>query len=100
MSEASKQFECADYSTSVSAERNRIISWESTARELISSGATITSPKISTLQEPHRFVGRAAELILPKPDKLTQTLLKIAYEIAKFIILGLSSLRRFLFVAK
>ena len=100
MTESHKGSEYTATPTSVTTERNRLMSWVSNSQELTEPLTEIPSPKIPIIPKTLWFVSKIANSILEFLAKLPYTLFKFGYEIAKIITRGLSRIRRLLFVAK
>jgi hypothetical protein len=100
MTESSKGVKITDVSNSVKTERNRLVSWESPVQELTKPASVIPSARNVITFKTLEFVSKVTKLILATFAKLTYTLFKLGYEIAKLITRGLSSIRRLLFAAK
>lgn len=100
MIESSKEVEFTTPSTSVTTERNRLMSWDSLVQGLKNTGDVIPSPKNSIALGQFGFVIKIPKLIFTFLAKLPYTFFKLAYEGAKLVTKGLSSIRRVLFVAK
>jgi hypothetical protein len=93
VTESSKEFEGADPSNSVTAERNRLMSWDNTVQKLTSPVAVIPLLKNAIILRQLEFVRGVAKLILEALSKAPFTLFKIGYEIAKLFTRGLSRIR-------
>ena len=100
MTESSKGHKHPNASTSVTTQRNRLMSWDSTGQEFTEPGCVISSSKNSITLRPLGFGSKIPDLICASLSKLPYTLIKICYEFAKLVTRGLSSIRRLLFVAK
>ena len=100
MTEPTKEIKDTTPSTSVMTERNRLMSWDSLVQGLIKPGDVIPSSKNSITLGPFGFVIKVPKLIFAFLAKLPYTFFKLAYEGAKLVTMGLSSIRRVLFVAK
>ena len=100
MTESSREVEFTPPSNSVTTERNRLMSWDSLVQGLIKPGDAIPSSKNSITLGPFGFVIKIPKLIFAFLAKLPYSFFKLAYEGAKLVTMGLSSIRRFLFVAK
>jgi hypothetical protein len=98
--EYSKRLKYAALSGSVSTERNRVISWDSTVQGLNKPAGVTPSTKIAIILRPFGFVNNITKLILASLARLPYTFFRFAYEGAKLVAMGLSSIRRVLFVAK
>jgi hypothetical protein len=86
--------------TSVTTQRNRLMSWDSTVQGITEPGGLISSSKNSITRRALGLASRIPKLICASLAKLPYTLFKFGYEIAKLVTRGLSSIRRSLFVAK
>jgi hypothetical protein len=93
VTESSKEFEAADPSNSVTAERNRLMSWDSTVQKLTIPVAVIPLPKNTIILRQLEFLLGVAKLILADLSKAPYTLFKFGYEIAKLFTRGLSRIR-------
>jgi hypothetical protein len=100
VTESSREVEFTPPSNSVTTERNRLMSWDSLVQGLIKPGDVIPSSKNSITLGPFGFVIKIPKLIFAFLAKLPYTFFKLAYEGAKLVTMGLSSIRRVLFVAK
>ncbi len=100
MTESPKEFKDVASSNSVTTERNRLISWDSTTQGLTKPVDVIPSSKSSITLRLLRFVSKIAKLIRASLAKLPYTLFKMGYEIAKLITRVLSNLRHLLFLPK
>ena len=100
MTESSKRHKVSATFTSVTTERNRVMSWDSTAQGYNKPGGVTPSSKISITSRLFGFVSNIIKLFLAFLAKLPYALFKLGYEIAKFVTRGLSTIRRLLFVAK
>ena len=100
VNESSKGHKVSATFTTVTTERNRVISWDSTAQGLNKPGGVTPSSKSSITCRPFGFVSNIIKLFLASLAKLPYALFKLGYEIAKFVTRGLSTIRRLLFVAK
>jgi hypothetical protein len=100
VTESSKNSKVFTLSNSATAERNRLMSWNSTAQELTKPVTVIPSSKISVILRPIVFVERVTNLILGTLVKVPYALLKLGYEIAKLFTRGLSSIRSLLLGSK
>ena len=100
MTKSSEEHKVSATLTSVTTERNRLISWDNTFQELTKPVAEIPRPKNPDNPKPLGFVSKITKLIFTSLAKLPYTLFKLGYEIAKFVTRGLSSIRRSLFVAE
>jgi hypothetical protein len=96
VNESSKGREVSATFTSVTTERNRLISWDSVAQGLKKPGGVTPSPKNSINIRTRGFVSKITKLFSPSIAKLSYTLFKLGYEIAKLFIRGISSVRRLL----
>ncbi len=100
MTKSSKGNKVSATFTSVTTERNRVISWESAARGFNKPGGVTPSSKSPITSRPIGFVSNIFKLFLASLAKLPYALFKLGYDIAKFVTRGLSTIRRLLFVAK
>ena len=100
MTESHKGSEYTATPTSVTTERNRLMSWVSNSQELTEPLTEMPSPKIPIIPKTLGFVSKIANSTLEFLAKLPYTLFKFGYEIAKLVARGLSRIRRLLFVAK
>ena len=87
-------------STSVTSERNRLMSWDSTIQGQANPGDAVPNSKSSITAKPPGFVSRIIRAIFASLAKLPYALFKLGYEIAKLVTKRLSSLRRLLFMRK
>jgi len=95
--ESSKRVEFFVSSTIATAEKNRLMSWESTLSNATKSGALVPGSKPAITIRPVGFVRKIVNVILGTLVTMHYALVKIGYEIAKFVTRGLSTFRRFLF---
>jgi hypothetical protein len=86
--------------SSVTAERNRLISWDSLVQGLTKPSAEIPSSKNLITLGPFRFLSNVITLFLASLANLPYALFKLGYEIAKLVTRGISRIRSLLFVAK
>ena len=100
MNESSKGHKHPNASTSVTTQRNRLMSWDRTVQGSNEPGGVISSPKNSILLGPFLFITNIIKLFLESLANLPYALLKLGYEIAKLVTRGISRIRRLLFVAK
>jgi hypothetical protein len=100
VTESAKVHKVSATFTSVTTERNRVISWDSTVQELTKSGAVTPSFKSSNSFRPIGFLSKIAESFFAYLAKLPYALFKIGYGIAKLVTMGLSNIRRLLFLTK
>ncbi len=100
MTESSKGHKHPNASTSVTTQRNRLISWDNSVQGVTEPGGLISSSKNSITLRAFGLANRIPKLICASLAKLPYTLFKYGYEIAKLVTRGLSSIRRSLFVAK
>ena len=100
MTESSKGNKHLVASTSVTTERNRLMSWEKPVQELTKPAVVIQIPRNAINLKSLDFVSKVTKLIHANLVKLPYTLLRLGYEIAKLVTRGLSSIRRLLFVAE
>ncbi len=100
MTETSKGLEFTRVYKTLRTERNRLVSWDSAKQEFDISIPANQSPRNAITPKTHEFIGKIFKLIFASLFKLTYTLFKLGYEIAKIVTRGLSSIRRLLFVAR
>jgi len=100
VTESSKEHKVSVILTTVTTERNRLLTWDGTVQELTKPGAVFPSPKSSITFRPFGFVNNITKLYLASLAKLPYTLFKIGYEIAKLVTRVLSNIRRLLFMTK
>jgi hypothetical protein len=100
VTEYSRQVDFTPPSNSVTTERNRLMSWDSLVQGLSKPGDVIPSSKNSITLGPFGFVTKIPKLNFAFLAKLPYAFFKLAYEGAKLVAMGLSSIRRVLFVAK
>ena len=100
MTQSSKEVKFTALSKAVMTSRNKLMSWESVSQGSTRSGHEVAGSKTRVILKPLGFVSRISKFMLVTLLKLPNTAFKFAYEIAKFFARGLSSTRRFLFVAK
>ena len=100
MTESSKVNKVFAPLTSVTTERNRLISWDSTVQELTKPDDVIPGLKTTSILWPFGFATKIISVFLTSLAKLPYTLFKLGYEIAKLVTKRLSSLRRLLFMRK
>lgn len=93
MTESSKGDKHTSPSTSVTTERNRLMSWESTVQGLAKPGAAATRSKSSINPWTLGFVSKITKLFFASLAKLPYTLFKFSYEIAKLFTRGLSRIK-------
>ena len=86
--------------TSVTTERNRLMSWGSTVRGLAKPGGVIPNSKISITLWPFGFTSKKIRAIFAHLAKLPYSLFKLGFEIAKLVTRVLSNIRRLLFTTK
>jgi hypothetical protein len=86
--------------TSVTAERNKLISWDSLVQGLTKPSAEMPNSKNSITLRPFRFLSNVIKLFLASLANLPYALFKLGYEIAKLVTRGISRMRSLLFVAK
>jgi hypothetical protein len=98
--ESSKEFQGADSSNSVTNERNRIISWAGAVQQPTIPFAVTPRPKNAIILRPLGFISKITKLFFASLAKLPYVLFKLGYEIAKLVARALSSIRRYLFMAK
>ena len=100
MTESSKEQKVAETLTSVTTERNRLMSWSNPVQGLTKPGGVAPSSKITIILSLLAFVSNTTKSILAALVTLPYLLFKLGYEIAKLITRGLSRIRSLLFVAK
>jgi hypothetical protein len=100
VTESSKVHKVSAPLTSVTTERNRLISWDSTAQELTKPDDVIPNLKNVSILWPFGFASKIIRVFLASLATLPYTLFKLGYEIAKLVTKRLSSLRRLLFMRK
>ena len=100
MTESYKEQKVAATLTSVTTEKNRLISWSNPVQELTKLGGVAPSSKSIIILSLLAFVSNTSKSILAALVTLPWSLFKLGYEIAKVITRGLSRIRRLLFVAK
>ena len=100
MTESSKEHEVSAPLTSVTTERNRLLSWDSTVKELIKPGTVISGSKTTIILWPFGFASKIIMVFSASLAKLPYALFKLGYEISKLVTRGLSSLRCLLFMRK
>ena len=100
VTESSKGHKVSATFTSVTNERNRVISWDSTVQGLNKpDGVTPSSKNLITVRTPV-LVRKVTKLFSESLAKLPHALFKLSYEIAKIFTRGLSAIRRLLFMPK
>ena len=97
MTESSKGPKVSATFSSVTTERNSLISWDSTVQGLNKPDGVTPSSNSSITLRPFGFVSKIPKLIVTSLARLLQTVFKLGYEIAKLVTRGLSSIRRFIF---
>jgi hypothetical protein len=85
---------------SVTTERNKLMSWDSAVQKLTKSGAVIPSLETSITLVQLGSIQKIIKLVITTLVKLPYTVFKLGYEIAKFVTVALSKVRRFLFGAQ
>ena len=100
MTESSKEYKVSATFTSVTTERNRVMSWDSTVQGLNKPGGVTPSSKSLITMRTLGFVGKITKFFSGSLAKLLYALFKFGYEIAKLLTRGISRVRRLLFVAK
>ena len=100
MTESSKVHKVSTPLTSVTAKRNRLMSWDSTVQELTKPDDVIPGLKTASILWPFGFASKIIRVFFASLAKLPYTLFKLGYEIAKLVTKRLSSLRRLLFRRK
>jgi hypothetical protein len=100
VTESSKVHKVSAQLSSVTTERNRLLSWDSAVQELTKPDDVIPGLKNAIILWPFGFASKIIRVFLASLAKLPYTLFKIGYEIAKLVTMRLSSLRRLLFMRK
>ena len=100
MTKSSEEHKVSPTLTSVTTERNRLMSWGSTVQGLAKPGGVIPNSKSSITLEPFGFTSRIIRAIFAHLAKLPYSLLKLGFEIAKLVTRLLSNIRRLLFKTK
>ena len=100
MNESSKGNKVSASLTSVTTERNRLLSWGSTVQGLAKPGGVIPNSKSSITLGPFGFTSKIIRAIFAHLDKLPYSLFKLGFEIAKLVTRLLSNIRRLLFTTK
>ena len=100
MKESAKWIEFRNFVNSVKAERNRIVSWESTVQEATKPVDVTPSPFNTITHKSLEFVSKVTNLIFTILVKLPHSLFKLGYAIAILATKALSSIRHLWFVAK
>jgi len=100
VTESSKVHKVSAQLSSVTTERNRLMSWDSTVQELTKPDDVIPGLKNAIILWPFGFASKIIRVFLASLAKLPYTLFKLGYEIAKLVTKRLSSLRRLLFMRK
>ena len=100
VTESSKENKVSTPLTSVTTERNRLMSWDSTVQELTKPDDVIPGLKTASILWPFGFASKIIRVFFASLAKLPYTLFKLGYEIAKLVTKTLSSLRRLLFMRK
>jgi hypothetical protein len=100
VTESSKVHKVSAPLTSVTTERNRLISWDSTVQELTKPDDVIPGLKTVSILWQFGFASKIIRVFFASLAKLPYTLFKLGYEIAKLVTKRLSSLRRLLFMRK
>jgi hypothetical protein len=98
--ESSKGHKVSATFTSVTTERNRLISWDSTVQGLNKPGGVNPSSNSSITPRPFGFFGKITKLFFTSLANLPYALFKLGYEIAKLITRVLLSIRGSLFAVK
>ena len=96
MTESSNGNKMSATFTSVTAGRNRVISWDSTVQGLNKPDGVTQSSKGSITIKAVGFVSKITQLFSGSIAKLPYALFKFGYEIAKLFTRGISRIR-FLF---
>ena len=100
VNESSKEAAFIASSISGTTERNRFVTWESAVRIASKPAIETLSPKTSMTHGLLRLACKIIRSIVEALLKALYRFLKFSYEIAKFFTKGLSSIRRYLFVAQ
>ena len=100
MTESTKGHKHPNASTSVTTQRNRLISWDSNAQGLNKPYGVTPSSKNSITIRTLVFVRKVTKLFPESLAKLPYALFKLGYEIAKIFTRGFSTIRRLLFMPK
>jgi hypothetical protein len=100
VTESSKVHKVSAPLTSVTTERNRLMSWDSIVQELTKPDDVIPGLRTASILWPFGFASKIIRVFFASLAKLPYTLFKLGYEIAKLITRGLSSIRRLLFMPK
>lgn len=100
VTESSRVHKVSTPLTSVTAKRNRLMSWDSTGQELTKPDDVIPGLKTASIPWPFGFGSKIIRVFFASLAKLPYTLFKLGYEIAKLVTKRLSSLRRLLFMRK
>jgi hypothetical protein len=87
-------------STSVTTERNRLMSWGSLVQGVTKPSDVTPSFKKSISLGPFGFASKIIRVFLASLAKIPYTLFKLGYELAKLVTIGLSRIRRPLFLKK
>jgi hypothetical protein len=85
---------------SVRTERNRLMSWDGPVQRLTKPADVIPSSKSSITLRPLGFVSKITKLFFTSLANIPYALFKLGYEIAKLVTMGLSKIRRLLFLKK
>ncbi len=93
MTESSKGHKVYAPLTSVTTERNRFISWDSTVQELTKPDDVIPGLKTAIILWPFGFASKIIRIFLASLAKLPYALFKFGYEIAKLFTSGMSRIR-------
>ena len=100
MTESPKGHKVSAPLNSVTTERKRLMSWDSTDQELTKPDDVTPGSKTAIILWPFGFASKIIRVFLASLAKLPYTLFKLGYEIAKLVTMRLSSLRRLLFMRK
>ncbi|GEM_PF-3182229 len=100
MTESSEGYTTSATFTSVTTERNRLISWDSTVQGLNKPGGVTPSPKSSITARKLGFVMKITKLIFESLAELPYAFFKFGYEIAKLFTRVLSRVRLLFSVSK
>ena len=96
MTESSKGNKHLAASNSVTTERNRLMSWDSTVQELTKPGDEIPGSKTAIILPPFGFTSKTIGVFFVSLAKPPYVIFKLGYEIAKLVTRGLSTIRRLL----
>ena len=100
MTESAKRYKHPSTSTPGTAEKNRLMSWDSTLQGRTKPHDVIPNSKSSITAKPPGFFSRIIRAIFESLAKLPYALFKLGYEVAKKVTWGLSNIRRCLIALK